>query len=183
MVSSLDDVLEAAKEIAWSNLGDRTLCDACLGRLLGKAGHGLTNPERGRAVRERFRLPAADPCWVCRGLMAEIGEFATLVEGRLKSLEFATFLVGSRVDAEIVAREEALWRELVATHAEAIKSEVNREIGKRVAERMGKEPDFAHPDVVVIVETAFGTVEVKVNPLFLRGRFHPSPISVFTLRK
>ena len=171
MASPLDEVLTAAEPMAWPKLGDRTLCDACLGRLTGKAGHGLTNPERGRGTRERFRLATDGECWVCHGLMDELDEFLDLAAGRLAEWEFSTFLVGSRVDPEIVAREEALWTELGAAHAEAIKSELNREIGKRLADRMGKEPDFGHPDVVAIIETAFGTVEVQVNPLFVRGRY------------
>jgi len=171
MVSPLDDVLDSAEAMAWSDLRDRTLCDACLGRLLGKAGHGLANPERGRGIRDRFRLPVGEPCWVCRGLIDEMSEFVDLVEGRLAGWEFATFLIGSRVDPEVAAREETLWRELGATYAEAIKSELNREIGKRLSERLRKEPDFVRPELVAIVDTAFGVVDVQVNPLFIRGRY------------
>ncbi len=171
MASPIDEVLAVAGPMAWSRLGPRPLCDACLGRVAGKAGHGLTNAERGRAIRPLLPSPAEGPCWLCAGLLEEIAKFADLVVARLAPWAFRTFLVGSKVDAETVAREEALWAELGATAPEGIKSELNREIGKRVSGALGKEADFARPDVVALVETAFDVVEVQVNPLFVRGRY------------
>src|SRR6267143_1564528 len=76
MASPVDEVLEAGSSLAWAKLGGRALCDACLGRLVGKAGHGLTNTERGGALRERFVVPAGGPCWLCGGLLGEVGKFA-----------------------------------------------------------------------------------------------------------
>ena len=171
MASPLDDVLKAAEAMAWPKLGSRPLCDACLGRLAGKAGHGLTNAERGRALRAVLPAMEAGPCWLCGGLLAEVDKFADLAAAKLAPWDFRTFLVGSKVDPEIAAREEALWAELGATMPEAVKSELNREIGKRLCDRLGKEPDFSRPDVVAIVETAFDVVEVQVNPIFVRGRY------------
>jgi len=166
-----DVVLETAASIPWDKLGPRPLCDGCLGRLLGKAGHGLTNPERGLALRARFGVPTGWPCWVCGGLLDELGKFAGLVAENFAPWEFRTFLVGSKVDPEVSAREEALWTELGARHAEPIKSELNREIGKRVERRLGKVAEFAHPDIVAIVDTAFDSVSVQVNPIFIYGRY------------
>jgi tRNA pseudouridine synthase 10 len=48
---------------------------------------------------------------------------------------------------------------------------MNREVGKRISLLTGKEADFTHPDVVVILDLAEGTVEVQVNPIFIRGRY------------
>jgi tRNA pseudouridine synthase 10 len=171
MSSALEEALRAAGPLAWTKLGDRALCDACLGRLVGKAGHGLTNPERGRAIRERFEIPSAGPCWVCGGLLEEVDKFADLSAAKLDPWEFATFLVGSKVDPEVLAREESLWAELGTAHAEAIKSELNREIGKRLEKRFQRPAEFARPDVVAIVDTAFDSVAVTVNPLFVYGRY------------
>jgi tRNA pseudouridine synthase 10 len=171
MASPLDEALQAAKAMAWPKLGPRPLCDACLGRLVGKAGHGLTNPERGRAVRAVVPAAVGGPCWLCEGLLDEVGKFVELAATKLALWDFRTFLVGTKVDPAVSAREEALWAELGATAPEAIKSELNREIGKGLCERLGREPDFARPDVVAIVDTPFDVVEVQVNPLFLRGRY------------
>ena len=171
MASPVDEVLEAGSSLAWAKLGGRALCDACLGRLVGKAGHGLTNAERGGALRERFVVPAGGPCWLCGGLLGEVGKFADLSAMKLEPWEFRTFLVGSKVDPEVAAREESLWSELGATQAEAIKSELNREIGKRLEARFRRPAEFTRPDVVAIVDTAFDSVSVTVNPLFVYGRY------------
>ncbi len=171
MSSPLEEALRAASPLAWTKLGDRALCDACLGRLVGKAGHGLTNPERGRAIRGRFEIPSAGPCWVCGGLLGEVDKFADFSATKLEPWEFATFLVGSKVDPGVLAREESLWAELGTAHAEAIKSELNREIGKRLEERFQRPAEFVRPDVVAIVDTAFDSVAVTVNPLFVYGRY------------
>ena len=56
-------------------LGYGDVCNHCLGRFFGKRSHGLTNEERGRALRITFELmqhiPHAEPvpesCWICAG--------------------------------------------------------------------------------------------------------------------
>src|SRR2546426_1760986 len=171
MNSEVDAVLQAAETVAWAKLVDRPLCDACLGRLVGKAGHGLTNTERGRTLRQRFQVEAGGPCYLCGDLLVEIDKFADLAAAKLEGWDFHTFLVGSKVDPEVLAREELLWTQLGAPNAEGIKSELNREIGKRLEERFGKPAEFARPDVVAIIDTAFDSVLVEVNPLFIYGRY------------
>ncbi len=165
----MDEVLAAAQSVDWSGLGERTLCDACLGRLFGKVGHGHTNVERGRAIRASS--PAEGACWVCAGLTDRYGDLADLVHRKLEPWEFDTFRIGSKIDPEVSAREESLWSELGLANAEPLKAEVNREIGKRVADLVRKEPDLANPDVVAVVDTAFDHVDLQVNPLYLRGRY------------
>ncbi len=166
----MDEVRDAARAVNWSALGDRTLCDACLGRLFGKVGHGHTNSDRGVAAREIARLPPG-PCWLCAGLTDRYASLARLVAKKLEPWEYDTFLIGSKVDPEVQAREEALWSELKLTAPEALKSEVNREVGKRVADVTRKEPSLEAPDLVAIVDPAFDHVDLQVNPLYLRGRY------------
>ncbi|HEY7588318.1 MAG TPA: tRNA pseudouridine(54/55) synthase Pus10 [Thermoplasmata archaeon] len=166
----MDEVLASATHVDWSKLAERTLCDACLGRLFGKLGHGHTNGDRGRAIRSATALPVG-PCWVCEGLTFRYDDYARLVVAKLSPWDFATFLIGSRIDPEVQAREESLWADLGLSHPEAVKSETNREVGKRVAELMTREPDLENPDIVAIVDTAFDHVDLQVNPLYLRGRY------------
>lgn len=166
----MDEVLAAARHVDQSRLAGHALCDACLGRLFGKLGHGHTNAERGAAVRAALGLAEA-PCGLCEGLTSRYDELARLVVSKLSPWEFDTFLVGSKVDPEIQAREESLWAQLGLVHPEAIKSEVNREVGKRVSQLAGKEPAFDHPDIVAVVDTTFDHVDLQINPLYLRGRY------------
>ncbi len=167
----LDEVLAAAAAVEWTTLGERTLCDACLGRLFGKAGHGFTNRERGRAVRDAHGLPRGGECWLCHGLLDEVPKFAELAAAKLEPWEYRTFLIGSKVDPELVEREEGLWVQLGTSHGEPVKNEMNREVGKRVAEKTGKAVDLHRPDVAAIVDTQFDVVALEVAPLFLYGRY------------
>jgi len=166
----VDEVLAAARSVEASRLGEHTLCDACLGRLFGKVGHGYTNEERGRAVRGLLRVEEG-PCWTCGDLTSRYDALADLVVRKLEPWEFDSFSIGSKIDPEIAAREESLWTSLGLSGPEPLKAEVNREIGKRVSDRLAKEPDLGHPDVVAIVDTMFDHVDVQVNPLYLRGRY------------
>ncbi len=167
---SVDEVRAAAAAVDWSKLGERALCDACLGRLFGKVGHGHTNEERGRAVRESAKVPAS-PCWACEGLTTRYDTFARLVAKKLELWSYDTFLIGSKMDPEVQAREESLWAELGLAGPEALKSEVNREVGKRVADLVAKEASLEAPDIIAVVDTSFDHVDLQVNPLFLRGRY------------
>lgn len=166
----MDEILAAAKQIDWAKLAGRSLCDACLGRLFGKLGHGHTNEERGRAVRATADVIEGS-CWLCGDLTTRYEGFARLVASKLGAWDHDTFLIGSKVDPEVQAREESLWSELGLTHPEAIKCEVNREVGKRVCDLAKKEPDLENPDIVAVVDTSFDHVDLQVNPLYLRGRY------------
>ena len=154
------------------------VCDACLGRFFGKRSRGLTNEERGRALRiaraiERHEpyAPCAGDCVVCSGLLEDLDLWADRVVAALDGLEYTTFLVGTRVPPLLAESEEMVWSDLSLTHAEPMKSEMNREVGKRVSARTGREVEFGHPDVVVLLDIANGTVEVQVSPLFIYGRY------------
>jgi len=180
----------------------RTLCPHCLGRLFGKLGHGLTNPQRARAIailrekgplsggdlasfaetlgrcasvtmdgNDRDRPASGEPCYVCSNLFEEIPGLAQLAVRALKDYEFDNFQIGVRVDPEIVRKEEALWSEINATFQEPIKAELNREIGKVVASMLQCEVEFAAPQAVAVIDTAFDHVDVQISPIFLYGRY------------
>ncbi len=166
----MEEILAAARSVDWRALGDRSLCDSCLGRLFGKLGHGFTNAERGRRVREMATI-ADGPCWVCGGLTSRYDDLARLVARKLEPWEFETFRIGSKIDFEMAAREESLWAGLALTGPEPLKAEVNREVGKRVSDLFGKEAVLERPDIVAVLDTGFDHVDLQVNPLYLRGRY------------
>src|SRR5207247_5284078 len=114
---------------------------------------------------------ADGPCWVCAGLTARYVALAEVVVRKLEPWEYDTFRVGSRIDPEVSAREESLWSDLALSAPEPLKAEVNREVGKRVSQTVGKEPDLAAPDIVAVLDPAFDHVDLQVNPLYLRGRY------------
>jgi tRNA pseudouridine synthase 10 len=147
------------------------LCDHCLGRLFAKVGHGMTNQKRGEALRETESTSIPEKCYLCENLFDEIDKFSELVIKKLQLFEYETFLMGSKIDAEIVDREERLWGEVGSEVYEPIKAEINREVGKLVEKKTGKEVNFERPDIAAVIDTRFDSVELQIASLFLYGRY------------
>lgn len=174
------DILELAEKAL-----EKRLCDHCLGRLFAKRGHGLSNKERGLSLRlalisakkqeeSQFRqekIATLEKCWLCENLFTELEKFANLIVEKLKEYDYETFLIGSRVDPEITEREEVLWGEISSELCEPIKGEINREVGKLVGAKVGKNVDFDHPDIVAVIDTNYDTVELQISSLFIYGRY------------
>jgi len=153
----------------------RPLCNHCLGRLFAKLTTGLTNDQRGVIIRALLpdapRDPGSADCVSCRGLFDEVEKLADIAVRSSEGYEFSTFLVGTKVDAELLEKEEQLWVEVGAKETETLKTELNREIGKRVEVKLQKPVDFTNPDMVYLVDTRFDRVETSVTPLFVYGRY------------
>jgi len=151
------------------------LCDHCLGRLFGRLGHGMTNDERGRAVRGYFGSDESvdpDSCSMCEGLFGELDSLAGLVVEALEGYEFSTFMIGCRVDDGLVEAEGTCREDLGIDCGEAAKSELNREVGKRVEALTGAEADMTRPDITAIVDVRYDTVELDVRSIFVYGRYN-----------
>lgn len=168
------DLLEQVKGI----LAYGEICDHCLGRFFGKASFGLTNDDRGRALRISSSLQQNTPfssnsgnCWICGDLFAHIDEWAGRVALAMEGIEFERFVIGTRVPPLMAESEEVVWSDLSLQQAEPLKSEMNREVGKAVASRTGKTPDPAHPEVVALLDLAGERVEIGINPVFFYGRY------------
>ncbi|MCK9306783.1 MAG: tRNA pseudouridine(54/55) synthase Pus10 [Methanoculleus sp.] len=160
-------------------LGYGDTCNHCLGRFFGKRSFGLTNEERGRALRITRELVANEPhhepepesCWICGGEFTRTDAWAAKVVEKVRGIEFSTFLIGTKVPPLIAESEEMVWSDLSLHDPEPLKAEMNREVGKAVSALTGKKADLKKPDVVAILDLAEGTVEVQVNPVFFFGRY------------
>jgi len=150
------------------------LCDSCLGRLFRQIEKGTTNKQKGTLIRNNLKQSKkthAKDCWLCEGLTGETDHFVDLISDALKEYEFDTFLIGSKIDEDIVEREKELWDFISSEDFEPIKMEINREVGKILEEKLGKTVDFEKPDITVIVDTAFDVVNLQIRPLFIYGRY------------
>jgi len=152
----------------------RRLCDSCLGRLLGKVDHGA-NAERGALMRASAD-PAAAPvapkdCALCEGLVGEYDALAAEAMRALAPIEWATFMVGCRVPERVSRLEAELAKGVTTPWTELLKSEVNREVGRRVEVGTGAEVDLETPDVTVLVDPDYNSVELQVRSVFVYGRY------------
>jgi tRNA pseudouridine synthase 10 len=112
-----------------------------------------------------------EDCWLCEGTFLSLERFAEMAVEKLSTIEFDTFLIGTRVDPLMQDREERLWAEVGGDRAEPVKAELNREIGKLVESRTGKSAEFRSPDVVAVIDVRFGHVDLDIAPIFVFGRY------------
>ncbi|MDD3043649.1 MAG: tRNA pseudouridine(54/55) synthase Pus10 [Methanosarcinaceae archaeon] len=193
------DIIEISRKI----LEEGPICDNCLGRQFAKLSTGLTNRERGQAVkltlalegdrlyksenddsllqdlapcsafaRKVLRLEEEDEqCWVCLDLFKKLDFWAEEAARALEGLEYSTFLVGTKVSGLLGENEEILWAETGTTHAEQLKTEVNREVGKRIAEKVGKNVAFENPDIMITIDLAKEKLSLQVRSVYIYGRY------------
>ncbi len=183
-------ILDTAKKI----LRHGPICDHCLGRQFAKLFTGLSNDQRGAAIRlvlamqasaekdeELFEdlaksaktphLNAGIKCWVCNSLFTHLDSWAEKSVLELSDYEHSSFLVGTRITGLLAENEELVWAESGVTFAEPLKTELNREVGKRIEKLTGKKANLKKPQVVALLDLENNNVELEVNSLYIHGRY------------
>ncbi|MFX0115183.1 MAG: tRNA pseudouridine(54/55) synthase Pus10, partial [Candidatus Hodarchaeota archaeon] len=92
------------------------------------------------------------------------------------TVQFETFLVGSIFPANFLEHEDELRARFNLHFGESMKSELNREVGKLIGEKLGEriEVEFDNPDVVFIIKLESPedpSVRIQINPVFIMGRY------------
>lgn len=150
----------------------RGLCAECFGRLFGRMGHGLTNPERAARIAEALGpLPPTTACPVCEGAFDRIPVWVERCEAAGVDYEWQRFACGSRWEPETLAREESFWLEVGTSGGESVRSAFNRELGKRLETASGSEGAPDRPDVVFLADLPVGRVDLTVMPVYFLGRY------------
>lgn len=169
------EILKLAREL----LAELELCDFCLGRQFAQLGHGLSNRDRGRAIRILLSLeedkPFAEPgyCQLCLGHLLRVEEWAKRALAAVEGLEFKSFLVGSHLPEFLVEQERALQERYHLEHGGRLNHDLNREVGKLLEAALAgrAEVDLQNPEVTILLDLVWDRVEVKLSPLFISGRY------------
>ena len=167
------DIPEGARAAA-QRAQNRGLCDECFGRLFGRLGHGLSNPERARRLTDTLGLPPLGEhpeCSVCGGIFSRLSTWVDRATRAAEGFEWHRFTCGSRWDPERLAREEALWIEVGTEWGESARSAFNRELGKKMETASGAAGVTERPDVVFLADLPVGRVELTILPVYVRGRY------------
>ncbi|MEF8778532.1 MAG: tRNA pseudouridine(54/55) synthase Pus10 [Natronomonas sp.] len=156
------------------------LCNSCLGRPVADRSFGLTNAERGRALRTTLALADDDPyeepdesCWVCEGLCDRFDELAVRAVEALGETELYTYQVGTRVPPLFEENDRLLRIDagMDEDAGEELGTELNREVGRRVGRYLDATVDFTRPDVQFLVDLAADEIEVQRNSVSIYGRY------------
>jgi len=153
------------------------ICDHCLGRLFYQEVSGENNSERGNYVKKLLNSAGHlteknAPCYLCGDIFDNLEETLEKIINRISSppVEFSTFLVGCRLNQEILNKEKILQEE-IGIESESIKKEINRELGKQLEALWEREVDFDNPNLVIMVDFTTDKINLQINPLFLEGRY------------
>ena len=159
------------------DITDGNICNRCLGRSFSKTIEGPGNLVRGKKLRKLLELsdqnnPKNSTCYICQDLFDDLDNMIEKIIDVLqtKEIQFSNFLVGCRVDPEILEREEYI-HDKFNLDVENIKKEINREIGKELSLRLSKEVEFDNPNLVLMVDFKKGTIETQINPIFIESRY------------
>jgi tRNA pseudouridine synthase 10 len=175
------------------------ICDNCLGRQFAELLSGLSNDERGKIIRHyiaflldagekididtsnfygmKFRNVKIKPkkpgkCKVCKNFFLEkIDTLAKSIVKKLSGYEFDTFLIGTVVSTDLIKAEEGVWEKAGIEFVEPIKSEINREIGKRIERVTKKNFSIDTPDITAIINLSSNKVELQIRSLYIYGKY------------
>jgi tRNA pseudouridine synthase 10 len=172
--STADDVLAIARAV----LAAGPICDSCLGRAFARLGHGLSNAQRGRALRIAAVMLGTDApveaerCWVCEGLFDRVGAWASRALEAVERIEFDSYLFGVRLPVRVREMERFFDERFPTAWAEPLKHAFNREVGKAFERLVSRGTlDLTHPHLKFLLDIDAGTVDYHVLSLYVRGRY------------
>jgi tRNA pseudouridine synthase 10 len=169
-MEEFESKLEEVKKL-FRILSEGGVCDSCLGRQFARISTGLTNKERGEKIRKLLSIPEAETCWICADLFENLHLWRDRAIKEMKEVEFESFHVGTILGGLLLANEEIVRSIMDSKFAEPLKQEVNRELGKMLAEKTGKKVDLSRPDLVVLIDLEREEVKLLINSLFIYGRY------------
>lgn len=123
-----------------------------------------------RRIGVHCELVQPESCMICSGLLWKIDEIAEEIVRKLKDYEFKTFSVGSRVYGSLKALEGYL-DEIVGLNGRSLKAQFNRELSRKLAERIKAKLTHQNPDIVIIYDLENPSFEIQIMPLYIYGRY------------
>ncbi len=158
-------------------------CLSCLGRSVGLVGFGLDNRERGIEMINIIELSAdldvekeliceSESCKICDGLIGEIDNFIELSCDSISAYSLETFKIGTIVDKEILDIESDFSKIFGSNLSESIKSQLNREIGIGVFQKLNILARLDRPDSTIIIDTRYDTINLEIKSIFVEGKYN-----------
>ena len=158
-------------------------CLSCLGRSVGLVGFGLDNRERGLEMINIIELSSgldveseiiceSEYCKICDGLIGEIDNFIDLSCESVSEYSLETFKIGTIVDKEILEMEVEFSNVFGSNLHESIKSQLNREIGIGVFNKINIAARLDNPESTIIIDTRYDTINLEIKSIFIEGKYN-----------
>ncbi|MFW9768065.1 MAG: tRNA pseudouridine(54/55) synthase Pus10 [Candidatus Thorarchaeota archaeon] len=139
------------------------------------AGNGMFEPAQVIAQKNSIDFTQRSQCHLCnvdrKSVFDGIDSIARRALEQSKDIEFDTFLVGTISVPVLDEKQDELRAEHSLLHAEALKSDYSRELGKQIQGLLGKEVDFERPHLVFLYDMTNDRIDLQINPIFIYGRY------------
>ena len=139
------------------------------------AGKGMFAPAHAIAEKNSIEFIEESQCHLCsvdgQSVFENVGRTAQKAAELTKEIEFDTFLVGTLTAPILDDRQDELRADHSLLHAEALKSDYSRELGKQIYDVLGKEVNFEKPHLVFLYDIVNDKVLLQINPIFIYGRY------------
>ena len=89
------------------------------------------------------------PCYICQGLMDNLGAIANSILAEVKAFEFDTFLIGATLSTRLYEREDTMRARLKIRGRESIKHYLTRELSMRLTRLTRKQVEYGKPDITI----------------------------------
>lgn len=111
-------------------------------------------------------------CAICENTIDElITEYAQRVADLVTREGISSFLIGVKPPTKMVENEKRIVSEFSLKFWESIRSELKREIGKRVKELTGVEPNFVDPDVIFVLDVENASIHMEIPSILILGTY------------
>jgi tRNA pseudouridine synthase 10 len=139
------------------------------------AEKGMFVPAKQLCNKKKLEYQEIAHCHLCtigdEAVFDRIPRIVEKAQELASKVELTTFLVGTSPDPSLVEKHDELRAKFELLDAETLKSDFNRELGKSLTEVLGKEVDFERPDLVIFYDMVKDEVELRINPVFIFGRY------------
>jgi tRNA pseudouridine synthase 10 len=111
-------------------------------------------------------------CYICSDRLEDIiVELIGKVVDELSRFKLKTFVISVLKNSEMEKKELEIISEFRLDSWESIRREIKRELGKKVKTLVGLEPEFKHPDIVIMVDLDKLDVKAVITPTYILCRY------------
>jgi tRNA pseudouridine synthase 10 len=152
--------------------GDHNRGERVIGLL---ASHGQFRPAQTIAGKNGIDYEEGCNCLLCtiegQSVFDRVQDVSQRAATLAKDIEFDNFLVGTVPAPFLDEKQDEIRAKFSLLHAEAIKSDFSRELGKSIYDVIKKDVEFERPHLVFLYDMVKDELQLQINPVFIYGRY------------
>mgnify|MGYP001216373263 CR=1 FL=1 len=112
-----------------------------------------------------------DQCFICKNIFEKIDDIVLRISENLSSYEFSNFETGVIIKPSIIDRDDHIKSQFEIRGISSVKSNINHELSKRLAQRTNRSINYLDPDISIKVNFKDNSYEIKPKSIYLYGRY------------